>query len=120
MDTEHAGSAADQVSPAEDRNRQLAAAAWILGWIGGPLPALAMLLVTRTPSWSRRLIVGAASFWAAMWLVFFALVYLEVSGDVPGFAAWWIAAIVLAFGATVIATRTALRRSEASADRAPW
>jgi hypothetical protein len=55
-----------------------------------------------------------------MWLVFFILVYLEVRGSVPAFAAWWIASILVAFGATVAATRVALRRSEASSERAPW
>jgi hypothetical protein len=120
MDTEDVRAASGEVSPAEDRNRQLAAAAWILGWVGGPLPAVAMLLVTRTPPWSRRLMVGAAVFWAAMWVVFFVLVALEVSGSVPAFAVWWIAAILLAFGATIAATRLALRRSEASGERAAW
>ena len=120
MDTDDVRAASGEVSPAEDRNRQLAAAAWILGWVGGPLPAVAILLATRTPPWSRRLIVGAAIFWTAMWLVFFILVYLEVRGSVPAFAAWWIASILVAFGATVAATRVALRRSEASSERAPW
>jgi hypothetical protein len=108
------------VSPAEDRNRQLAAAAWILGWVGGPFPAVAILLATRSPRWSRRLVGAAAVFWTVTWSVLLGLVYLEASGDVPAFAAWWIAAIVLAFGATVAATRLALRRSEDSDQRAAW
>lgn len=120
MDTEHVRTTSEQVSPGEDRNRQLAAAAWILGWIGGPLPAVAMLLVTRTPPWSRRLIEAAAVFWTVMWSVLLALVYFEASGDVPAFAVWWVVAVVVAFGATLAATRVALRRSERSADRAAW
>lgn len=120
MDTEHVDVTGDRVSPAEDRNRQIAAAAWILGWIGGPLPAIAMLLATRTPRWSRRLIGWAAVFWTVMWFVLLALVFAETSTDVPGFAAWWIGAISIALAATVAATRIALRRSERSDERASW
>lgn len=120
MDTEHVRTTSEQVSPAEDRNRQIAAAAWILGWIGGPLPALAMLLVTRTPPWSRRLIGAAAVFWTVTWSVLLTLVYLEARGDVPAFALWWVVAVVVAFAATVVATRIALRRSERSGERASW
>ena len=108
------------VSPAEDRDRQLAAAAWILGWIGGPVPAVAILIVTRTPSWSRQLVWAAAAFWTAMWAVLIALLVAEVSGDVPAFAVWWIGAVVLALGATVAATRVAVRRSERSPHRTSW
>lgn len=110
----------DRVSPAEDRNRQIAAAAWILGWIGGPLPAAAMLLVTDTPRWTRRLIRAAAAFWTLVWAVLIGLLFAEVTGDVPGFAAWWIAAVVVALAATVVAARVAYRRSERSSRRTPW
>jgi hypothetical protein len=110
----------DRVSPAEDRNRQIAAAAWILGWIGGPLPAVAMLIATDTPPWSRRLIRAAAVFWTAMWAVLIGLVVAEVSGDVPAFAIWWIGAVVIALAATVIAARVAFRRSEQSSRRTSW
>lgn len=108
------------MSPAEDRNRQIAAAAWILGWIGGPLPAVGMLLVTKTPRWSRRLIGGAAVFWSVMWFVLFALVFAEASGDLTAFTTWWIGAILVALASTAIATRVALRRSEQSDERASW
>ncbi len=110
----------DRVSPAEDRDRQIAAAAWILGWIGGPLPAVAILLATETPRWSRRLIRAAAGFWTLMWAVLIGLLVAEVTGDVPGFAAWWIAAVVVALGATVVAARVAYRRSERSPRRRAW
>lgn len=53
----------DDGSPAEDRDRRIAAAAWILGWIGGSLPAVAILIATRTPRWSRQLVRAAAVFW---------------------------------------------------------
>jgi hypothetical protein len=119
-DTSSPIAARDRVSPAEDRNRQIAAAAWILGWIGGPLPAVAMLIATDTPQWSRRLIRAAAVFWAVMWAVLIGLVVAEVSGDVPAFSVWWIGAVVVAFAATVIAARVAFRRSESSARRASW
>lgn len=105
----------DRVSSAEDRNRQIAAAAWILGWIGGPLPAVAMLLVTKTPPWSRRLVRAAAVFWTIMWAVFFGLFYAGVSGAVPAFAAWWIGAVVIALAATFTAARVAYQRSAAAA-----
>jgi hypothetical protein len=114
------GRTAGPVSPAEDRNRQIAAAAWILGWIGGPFPALAMLLATNSPRWSRRLIVAAAVFWTVTWFVLLALVVAEARGDVPAFAAWWVGAILVAFCVTVAATRLALRRSEESDERASW
>lgn len=110
----------ERVTPAEDRNRQIAAAAWILGWIGGPLPAVAMLIATDTPQWSRRLIRAAAVFWTVMWAVLVGLVAAEVSSDVPAFAAWWIAVVVLALAATVVAARVAFRRSEASSRRTSW
>ena len=115
MSTERTRSSNDRVSPAEDRNRQIAAAAWILGWIGGPLPAVAMLLVTNTPPWSRRLVRAAAVFWTFMWAVFFGLFYAGVNGAVPAFAAWWIGAVVIALAATFAAVRIAFRRSAAAA-----
>jgi hypothetical protein len=108
------------VSPAEDRNRQIAAAAWILGWIGGPLPAVVMLVATDTPPWSRQLIRAAAVFWTVMWAVFIGLVVAEVTGDVSAFAVWWIGAVVVALAATVIAARLAFRRSEQSTRRTSW
>jgi hypothetical protein len=122
MNTERTQSTppSESVSPAEDRNRQLTAAAWILGWIGGPLPAVAILIVTRTPHWSRRLIMAAAAFWSVMWLVLLALVFAYARGDVPAFAAWWIGAILIALATTAVATRVALRRSEQSDERASW
>jgi hypothetical protein len=110
----------DGVTPAEDRNRQIAAAAWILGWIGGPLPAVAMLVATDTPDWSRRLIRAAAVFWTVTWAVLVGLVMAEVGGDVPAFALWWIGAIVIALTATVVAARVAFRRSERSPRRTAW
>ena len=108
------------VSPAEDRNRQIAAAAWILGWIGGPLPAVVMLLVTDTRPWSRRLIRIAAVFWTVAWAVLLGLFYVEIDSGVPGFTAWWITVVVLAFAATVAGARAALRRSERSEHRSSW
>lgn len=108
------------VSPAEDRNRQLTAAAWILGWIGGPLPAVMILLVTRTPTWSRRLIGAAAGFWAVMWVALIVLIAVEADTDVPGFAAWWIGIVVLAFVVTVAGARAAWRSSASSPDRTGW
>jgi hypothetical protein len=110
----------DRVSPAEDRNRQIAAAAWILGWIGGPLPAVAMLVATATPPWSRRLIRAAAVFWTVMWAVLIGLVVAEVTGEVSAFAVWWIGAVVVALAATIIAARIAFRRSERSTRRTSW
>lgn len=114
MSTERARSTNDRVSPAEDRNRQIAAAAWILGWIGGPLPAVAMLLVTKTPPWSRRLVRAAAVFWTFMWMVFVGLFAAGVNDAIPAFAAWWIAAVVVALVATFAAARIAFRRSAAA------
>ena len=108
------------VSAAEDRNRQIAAAAWILGWIGGPLPALVMLLATDTPPWSRRLIRAAAVFWTITWVLLIGLVSVEFATGVPGFTLWWIAVVVVAFASTAAAARAALRRSERSARRSPW
>lgn len=114
ISTERTRSTNDRVSPAEDRNRQIAAAAWILGWIGGPLPAVAMLLVTKTPPWSRRLVRAAAVFWTFMWMVFIGLFAAGVNDAIPAFAAWWIAAVVVALVATFAAARIAFRRSAAA------
>ncbi len=108
------------VSPAEDRDRQLTAAAWILGWIGGPLPAVAILITTDGPTWSRRLTREAAVFWTGAWAALLGLLWIELTVGVPAFAAWWIAVVVIAFVVTVVATRMALRRSERSLHRRSW
>lgn len=113
--------ASDQsVSPAEDRDRQLAAAAWILGWIGGPFPALAILMITDGPGWSRQLVRDAAVFWTIMWAVLLGLLYAELTTDVPAFAALWTGVVVIALAVTFVAARMALRRSQRSLHRRPW
>ena len=113
-------SAAGEISPAEDRDRQITAAAWILGWIGGPLPAIAMLVVVDSPRWSRRLIGAAAVFWAIMWAVFGALAYVAVAGDFTVFAALWIAAVVVAFAGTLLGAWAAFRASARRPNRRSW
>jgi hypothetical protein len=108
------------VSPAEDRDRQIAAAAWILGWIGGPVPAIAMLAIVDSPRWSRRLIVAAALFWAAMWAVFGGLAYVAVAGDFTVFAGLWIAAVLVAFAGTLLGAWAAFRASAERPTRRSW
>jgi multisubunit Na+/H+ antiporter MnhF subunit len=109
-------SPAGGASPAEDRDRQIAAAAWILGWIGGPLPAIIMLLVVDSPRWSRRLIGAAALFWA----VFAALAVVAATGHLTVFAWLWIAAVIVAFAGTVVGAWAAFRASQRRTTRRSW
>ena len=107
-------------SIAEDRNRQLAAAAWILGWIGGPFPAVVILLATRPTGWTHRLVVTAAVFWVLMWGVFYTLIYFGAGYDITLFWLWWVLAVALALGGTIAGAWSAVRLSRASDQREPW
>jgi hypothetical protein len=107
-------------SVAEDRNRQIAAASWILGWIGGPLPAILILLVVRPSGWTRRLVVAAAVFWLLTWGAFYALIYVGSTEDVPFFGLWWMLAVVLALVGTIAGAWAAVRCSRRSGAREPW
>lgn len=101
---------------ANDLQRQLAAAAWILGWIGGPIPAIVMLLVTgREGWWARRHIAWAAVFWAVMWGVLFMLV--AFTRDAGVFQALWISAVVFALVVTMIGAYSAAKASRSSIAR---
>lgn len=49
-----------------------------------------------------------------MWMVFVGLFAAGVNDAIPAFAAWWIAAVVVALVATFAAARIAFRRSAAA------
>lgn len=70
----------------DDRDRQFAASGWILGFIGGPLPAIFVYLVVDRQSWSRRFAVWAAVYWAFAWVVISGSLALAVSDTIDG--AW--------------------------------
>lgn len=112
----------DQLSTsvAEDQHRQVAAAAWILGWIGGPFPALMIWLVVRPSSWTRSLVVAAAVFWTAMWSAFVGVLYAAASTDSALVWLWWVLTVLVAFTGTAIGVSIAVRRSRASTHRQPW
>lgn len=117
---ERALARAASTSVAEDRNRQVAASAWILGWIGGPLPAIVILLAARPSGWSRRLVRHAAVFWALMWGVLYGLISTGARADVPMFWLWWVLAVAVALVGTIGGAVAAVRRSRASLSREPW
>jgi hypothetical protein len=92
------------------RQQQVAVAAWVLGWLAGPVPALLALLVTRPgPGAYRRLLAAAAAFWVAV-VVLAGL--LLATTPVPTVRLWvgWAALSVVALVATALAVRRALRR----------
>lgn len=98
-----------------DRERQLAAAAWILGWIGGPLPALIMLLATGDRTWSRRYIVGAAVFWTGTVVAFAVLLVVAAGDDGAASTVAFVGAVLVALGVTAAAAMSAARRSRREA-----
>ena len=98
-----------------DRERQLAAAAWILGWIGGPLPALIMLLATGDRTWSRRYMVGAAVFWTGAVVVFAVLLGLAAGTGGAATTVAFVGAVLAALGVTAAAAMAAARRSRREA-----
>ena len=93
-----------------DRERQLAAAAWILGWIGGPLPALMMLIVIRGRSWSRPYVEWAAVFWTVA-VITFSVLLAWAATDGAGAAVAFVAAVLAALALTVLVALSAARRS---------
>jgi hypothetical protein len=115
-----AGSPNTGASPAEDRDRQITAAAWILGWVGGPLPAIVMLLVVDSPRWSRRLIGAAAVFWTVIWAGFGALAFVAATGEFTVFAWLWVGVVIVAFVGTALGARAALRASQRRTTRRSW
>lgn len=91
------------------RRQQVAVAVWILGWLGGPLPALMALVVTRPgPGSYRRLLVAAAAFWTTAALLAVALVV--GAGDRTGrLVVGWSALSLVGLAATALAIRRSLR-----------
>lgn len=91
------------------RRQQVAVAVWVLGWLGGPLPALVALLVTRpAPGTYRRLLVAASWFWSVAAASSVALVV--VARDEPGWLAMgWAVLSATGLVVTAVAIRSALR-----------
>lgn len=90
------------------RRQQVAVAAWVLGWLGGPIPALLALAVTRPPrSHLRSTLIGALVFWAALSTT---MVVVVVGLDGWSLAIAWSGLSVVALAVTALAVRHALRR----------
>lgn len=91
------------------RRRQIVVAAWVLGWLGGPLPALMAIVVTRPAAGSfRRQLIAATCFWAGAALS--ALILLVVLSDqssrlVVCWATWSATCLIV----TAVAVSRALR-----------
>lgn len=113
-ETSHAEASSEAADEAvgNDRRRQLAAAAWILGWIGGPVPAVVIRLVAAREGWARRHATWAAAFWLVMWAYLITL--LVVARDADLFAVLWIGSIVVALAVTIVGALSAARASRAS------
>lgn len=91
------------------RERQMALGAWILGWIGGPIPGAAMLFVLGRESWARRHVAVAVAFWAALAVVWAGVV---VTVEAPAQAWVWIGLAIVAVVGTASGAIAALRRSK--------
>jgi hypothetical protein len=106
----------------DDRERQLAVAGWFLGWIGGPLPALVILLATRNRTWSRSYNRAAAIFWTVTSIVL-SVSLANVTDARAAAATVFIASVVAALAVTIAVAVAAARRSRhelsAALDTAP-
>lgn len=89
------------------RRRQIVVAAWVLGWLGGPVPALIALVVTRPAAGSfRRQQIAAACFWAGAALA--AVILLVVLSDRSG---WFVVGWVMWSATCLIVTAVAISRA---------
>lgn len=93
------------------RRQQITVAVWVLGWLGGPVPALVALLVTQPPRgpW-RRSWFAAAGFWAVMAALGVVLV-AWTADEAAMLAVAWVGFGLVALVVPAIAIRRALRRS---------
>jgi hypothetical protein len=95
-----------------DRVRQLAAAGWILGFVGGPLPAVFAFAVARRGSWSRRYSLAAALYWTVAWIAIWGSLALAVHWGRQWPFAITTGVVVLSLIVVAVAARNAARRSE--------
>lgn len=93
------------------RRQQIAVAAWVLGWLGGPLPAMLVLLVTRPERGTfRRLVTAAVWFWSAVVVAAILLVLVAGRDEVGPLLVGWGVISVVALVVTALAIRRALDR----------
>lgn len=102
---------ARDVDVGNDRQRQLAAAAWILGFVGGPVPAALILLVGSRDGWSRTFARAAAVYWLIAWALFWISVTVVASWNATAGSVAAIGTVVVSLAATSIAAARATRRS---------
>lgn len=103
---------ADDQAVDNDRIRQYAAAGWILGFVGGPLPAVFAFAVARPGAWSRRYSVAAAVYWTIAWLLIFGSLALAVRWDRQWPFAVTIGVILISLVVVAAAAHRAAARSE--------
>lgn len=92
------------------RSRQVVVAVWILGYMGGPLPAVVALLVRPGRGTYHRLLVGAAWFWSVAFVVMAASIALAIELESMWFMAGYVVVLLAGLVATALAIRTSLRR----------
>lgn len=93
---------------AAGRSEQVVVAAWVLGWLGGPLPALMALVVTRpAPGRRRRMMLAAVWFWMAVPTAAIGIVVLA-RDHVGWLVAGWATLAVAALTATAVAVARTL------------
>jgi hypothetical protein len=99
------------------RRQQIAVAVWVLGWLSGPIPAVAALIVRRGRGTYRRLLVAAAVFWTAFVAIGSALVAIAMRTSSTRPMLGWVVLVAVAVVASALAVRTALRKITPDDDR---
>jgi hypothetical protein len=100
-----------------DRVRQLAAAGWILGFVGGPLPAVFAFLVAPRESWSRRYSIAAAVYWTFAWIAIWGSLALALQLNEQWPFAITVGVVVTSLLVVAFAARRSAVRSGAGRDR---
>jgi hypothetical protein len=95
-----------------DRVRQYAAAGWILGFVGGPLPAVFAFAVAPRGSWSRKYSIAAAVYWTVAWITILGSIALAVLWAERWPLGVMAAVIVVSLIVVAVAARRAATRSE--------
>ena len=92
------------------RRQQIVVAAWVLGFLAGPLPALVALIVRPGRGTYRRLLVVAVFFWTAVVLLSGVLIATAIAQEAMWPMIGWVALLFVALVATAVAVRVALQR----------
>lgn len=92
------------------RHRQVVVAVWVLGFMGGPLPALLALVVRPGRGTYHRLVVAAAWFWSAAAVVGAVSVYLALSRESAWYMIGWVVVLVAGLVASGIAVHMSTHR----------